>query len=64
MEEAVPERAGRQDVETSMPSTAGPVAEPERPAGGREASVLGPPEPRHPRKRRLKLPSPLPRGSS
>ncbi len=41
MEEAVPER---RDDEISEVSAAGPVAEPGGPAGGREASVLGPPD--------------------
>ncbi len=42
MEEVVPERY--RDDQTSMPSTTGPGVDSGGPAGGREASVLGPPE--------------------
>ena len=42
MEEAVPERY--RDDQTSVPSTTGPAAKSGGPAGGRGASVLGPPD--------------------
>jgi chromosome partitioning protein len=43
MEEAVPEQDSRDDKASEV-SAAGPVAEPGGPAGGRDASVLGPPD--------------------
>jgi chromosome partitioning protein len=61
MEEAVPERY--RDDETSMPSTTGPDAASGGPAGGRGASVLGPPESTPPVEETVEVAEPAAAGS-